>query len=472
MTLSTKVKPMSPPTPSSTRPRAGTTVFPILFAVSAAHLLNDTMQSTVTALFPVLRDELSLTYAQVGIIALMMNLTASLLQPVVGRMSDSRPMPRILPAGVAFTFVGIVALALAPDYAFILIAVTAIGVGSAIFHPESSRVAYLAAGPNRGLAQSLFQVGGNIGSATGPVMTAVLFAKVGQRGVLWLAIAATAAIVIQSRVARWYGDQLGQFTWKKTARKTEGREKEAGAAGTSASADPVVPDAAVDVATEAAQAPVGEGLAPVEREPAPVGEGLAPMEAARRVKNEVVWAMVILMVLVISKNVYTAGMTSYYTFYMIEVFGVTISHSQWFLFAFLLATALGTLIGGPLADRFGRRTLIWFSILGAAPFALLLPYASQAWSGILAATAGFIMASAFSIIVVYAQELLPGKIGLVSGLFFGLAFGIGGLGSAALGRLADATSITTVMIFISFLPLLGLLTVWLPKDARLRSANK
>lgn len=402
-------------------------MYPILFAISIGHLLNDTMQSTVSALFPILRDELSLSYSQIGIIALVMNLTASLLQPVVGRMSDSRPMPRILPLGVCFTLAGIVALALAPTYAFILMAVTSIGIGSAIFHPESSRVAYLAAGPNRGLAQSVFQVGGNIGHAMGPVMTAVLFARVGQGGVMWLAIAAAAAIVIQSRVARWYGEQLGQLTWR-----SEQRDTETGA---------------------------------------PSGADSARGTSDRSIRRRIVWAMVILMVLVISKNVYTAGMTSYYTFYMIEIFGVSISQSQWFLFAFLLSSALGTLIGGPLADRFGRRTLIWFSILGAAPFALLLPYGTLAWSGILAATAGFIMSSAFSIIIVYAQELLPDKIGLVSGLFFGLAFGIGGLGSAALGRIADATSITTVMILISFLPLLGLLTVWLPKDKSLREAS-
>lgn len=378
------------------------------------HLLNDTMQSTVTALFPVLRDELRLSYTQIGTIALVLNLTASLLQLLVGRLSDMRPTPRILPIGACFSLAGIVALALAPTYAAILAAVVSIGIGSAIFHPESSRVAYLAAGPRRGFAQSIFQVGGNIGHATGPVMTAVLFAHVGQRGVIWLAIVAAAAVAIQLYVAKWY---QGHVTRRRSRQ---------------------------DASPPAAEA-----------------------QAIRPVGANVVWAMSILVVLVISKQVYLSGISSFYTFYMIEVHGVGISQSQWFLFAFLASAAVGTFVGGPLADRIGRRKLIWFSILGTAPFSLLLPHASLFWSGILASAAGFVLSSAFSIIVVYAQELLPDRIGLVSGLFFGLAFGIGGLGSALLGWIADLTSIATVMIVISFLPLIGMLTAWLPKDEAL-----
>jgi len=395
---------------------AAVTAFPILFAISIVHLLNDTMQSTVSALFPILKVELSLSYTQIGLIALAMNLTASLLQPVVGQLSDKRPTPLILPIGVCFTLVGIVALSLAPYYALILLAVTCMGIGSAIFHPESSRVAYLAAGSRRGLAQSIFQVGGNLGSSLGPVMTAVVFVHVGQFGVIWFAFAAIAGIVIQSYVAKWYRAQLllPRYTAKPNARV---------------------------VTSETSKA---------------------------LTSRRVVWAMIILIFLVISKNVYTASMSSYYTFHLINDFGVSIRQAQWFLFAFLAAAAIGTFIGGPLADRFGRRTIIWFSILGTAPFSILLPFSNLFWTGVMAIMAGFILSSAFSIIVVYAQELIPGKIGFVSGLFFGLAFGIGGLGAAVLGWVADSTSISFVMKLSGFLPLMGILAIWLPKDSQLR----
>ncbi|MCQ6561651.1 MFS transporter [Paenibacillus mendelii] len=392
---------------------ASATVFPILFAISIVHLLNDTMQSTVSALFPILKDELSLSYTQIGLIALAMNLTASVLQPIIGRYADIRPMPMILPIGVCFTLVGIVGLALAPYYALILLAVTSIGIGSAIFHPESSRVAYLAAGGKRGLAQSIFQVGGNIGSSLGPIMTAVLFVHLGQFGVIWFAFAAAAAIAIQLYVARWYGAQ--QLILRKAVK-------------------PRAAGAAKSVLTS----------------------------------NQVMWAIVVLVFLVVSKQVYMASITSYYTFYLIDDYGVSVSHAQWFLFAFLAASAAGTFLGGPMADRFGRRNIIWFSIMGTAPFSLLLPYGNLFWSGVLAVLAGFILSSAFSIIVVYAQELMPGKVGLVSGLFFGLAFGIGGLGSAALGMVADETSIAFIMKLCAFLPLLGVLAILLPKDDKVR----
>lgn len=392
---------------------ASATVFPILFAISIVHLLNDTMQSTVSALFPILKDELSLSYTQIGLIALAMNLTASVLQPIIGRYADIRPMPMILPIGVCFTLVGIVGLALAPYYALILLAVTSIGIGSAIFHPESSRVAYLAAGGKRGLAQSIFQVGGNIGSSLGPIMTAVLFVHLGQFGVIWFGFAAAAAIAIQLYVARWYGAQ--QLVLRKAVK------------------------------------PRAAGAAKI---------GLT--------SNQVMWAIVVLVFLVVSKQVYMASITSYYTFYLIDDYGVSVSHAQWFLFAFLAASAAGTFFGGPMADRFGRRNIIWFSIMGTAPFSLLLPYGNLFWSGVLAVLAGFILSSAFSIIVVYAQELMPGKVGLVSGLFFGLAFGIGGLGSAALGMVADETSIAFIMKLCAFLPLLGVLAILLPKDDKVR----
>jgi FSR family fosmidomycin resistance protein-like MFS transporter len=392
-----------------------TTVFPILFAISIVHLLNDSMQSTVTALFPILRDSLSLSYTQIGFIAFAMNITASILQPVVGTYADIRPRPYILPIGVGFTLVGIVALALAPNFATIVLAVTAMGIGSAIFHPESSRVAYLAAGARRGLAQSIFQVGGNIGSSLGPIMTAVLFVPLGQFGVIWFTFVALAGIAIQYYVARWYKRQ--NVAPRSSAKRTG----------------------------------PGERIGSLTR-------------------FQIVSAIVILVFLVFSKHVYMSSITSFYTFYLIDDYGVTVEHAQLFLFAFLVATAAGTFFGGPLADRFGRRNIIWLSILGTAPFSIALPYADLFWSGVLCVCAGFVLSSAFSIIVVYAQELLPGNVGLVSGLFFGLAFGLGGLGSVVLGWIADATSIAYIMKLCAYLPLLGVLAILLPKDRKAEAA--
>ncbi|MFC0335086.1 MFS transporter [Paenibacillus sepulcri] len=402
---------MATSTAPLTKPAAAT-VFPILFAISIVHLLNDSMQSTVSALFPILRDSLDLSYKQIGLIAFAMNMTASLLQPAVGYAADLKPRPYILPIGVCFTLVGIVSLALAPHYSVILLAVIAIGVGSAVFHPESSRVAYLAAGGKRGLAQSIFQVGGNIGSALGPIMTAVIFVRVGQHGVIWFAFVAAAAIIIQTYVARWYRDQ-----------NVPGRKK--------------------------------------------AKSGAQPLRLTGLSSRQVMWAVVVLVFLVISKHVYMSSISSYYSFYLIDYYGVSVKHAQWFLFAFLAASAAGTFLGGPLADRFGRRNIIWFSILGTAPFSILLPYANLTWTGVLCVLAGFILSSAFSIIVVYAQELMPGKVGLISGLFFGLAFGIGGLGSAVLGWIADATTIAFIMKLCAYLPLLGILAILLPKDKQL-----
>ncbi|MFC3767508.1 MFS transporter [Paenibacillus sp. GCM10012303] len=387
------------------------TVFPILFAISIVHLLNDTMQSTVSALFPILKESLSLSYSQIGWIAFAMNITASILQPIVGSYADIRPRPYILPAGVVFTLAGIVSLAMAPNFTTILLAVILMGIGSAIFHPESSRVAYLAAGGKRGLAQSIFQVGGNIGSSLGPIMTAVLFVPLGQFGVIWFAFAALAGIAIQYYVAGWYKQ------------------------------------------IQAAPRPSSKHRASGERS----------IELSR---FQVVSAVLILVFLVFSKYVYMSSITSFFSFYLIDGFGVTVEHAQLFLFAFLFAAAAGTFFGGPLADRYGRRNMIWLSIFGTAPFSILLPYADLFWACILVACAGFVLSSAFSIIVVYAQELLPGNVGLVSGLFFGLAFGLGGLGSVVLGWIADATSIAYIMKLCAYLPLLGVLAVFLPKDRK------
>jgi MFS transporter, FSR family, fosmidomycin resistance protein len=391
---------------------AAATVYPILFAVSIVHLLNDSMQSAISALFPILEKSLQLSYTQIGFIAFAMNITASLLQPFIGIYADARPKPYILPFGVCFTLAGVVGLSIAPNFVYIVLAVICIGIGSAVFHPESSRVAYLAAGDRRGLAQSIFQVGGNIGSSLGPIMTALIFVPLGQFGVIWFSIAALAAIGIQFYVARWYSGQK-------------------------------------------------------VRPRSPVSKQTVERKSGLLSKQQIRLAMAILIALVFSKNVYISSITSFYTFYLIKDYGVSVEQAQMYLFAFLAAAAAGTFLGGPLADRFGRKKIIWLSILGTAPFSILLPYADLFWSGVLCVFAGLVLSSAFSIIVVYAHELLPGKVGLVSGLFFGLAFGLGGLGSALLGMLADVTSIAFIMKLCAYLPLIGLLTIFLPKDKAL-----
>lgn len=394
------------------------TVYPILFAISTVHLLNDTMQSAIPALFPVLRESLLLSYGQIGWISFAMNMTASVFQPLVGLYSDVRPRPYILPLGVCFTLAGIVMLAFAPSYPWILLAVTSIGLGSSVFHPESSRVAYMAAGPRRGLAQSIFQVGGNIGASLGPIMSALIFIPLGQTSVVWFALAAVAAIIIQFFVAKWYS---------------------------------------------------GQDLKP--RKPRTTGSaagGAVDRPKSRLSRGKIMLAITVLVLLLFSKNVYSISISTFYSFFLMDHYGVAKDTAQWYIFAFLAASAVGTFFGGPIADRYGRRNIIWVSILGTAPFSLLLPYANLFWSGVLVVIAGLIMSSAFSIIVVYAQELLPGKVGLISGLFFGLSFGLGGLGSAVLGKFADQAGILFIMQVCSLLPLIGLLTVLLPKDEALK----
>ncbi|MHA0857982.1 MFS transporter [Paenibacillus sp. CMAA1364] len=400
-------------TQSSAGSSSATTVYPILFAISIVHLLNDTMQSTVSALFPILKDSMNLSFSQIGLIAFAMNITASLLQPLVGLYADIRPRPYILPLGVCFTLIGIITLSVAPNFAIVMFAVISIGIGSAVFHPESSRVAYLASGGKRGLSQSIFQVGGNIGSSLGPIMTALVFVKIGQFGVIWFSLAALTAIIIQFKVAQWYGQQsLHVASTKKN-------------------------------------------------------KGLSTQRNHSLTRLQVIGTIAVLVFLVFSKHVYMSSITSYYTFFLIENHGVTVQQAQYYLFAFLAAAAVGTFFGGPLSDRFGRKNIIWLSILGTAPFSLLMPHVSLFWVPIVSILAGFILSSAFSIIVVYAQELVPGKIGLVSGLFFGVAFGLGGLGSAVMGNIADHTSIEFVMNLSSYLPLLGILAILLPKDKKL-----
>ncbi|MBA4167327.1 MAG: MFS transporter [Chitinophagaceae bacterium] len=382
------------------------TVYSILFTISFSHLLNDMMQSVIPAVYPMIKDNFHLSFAQIGLITLTFQLAASLLQPFVGFYTDRTPRPYSLAIGMAFTLVGLVFLSIAPNFMAILFSVTFIGLGSSVFHPESSRVARLASGGKKGLAQSIFQLGGNAGSAIGPLLAALIIIPHGQSYIVWFALAAVLAIILLLRVARWYSGQLEWRALNKTA-----------------------------IAEE-------------------IGPDLS--------RSKIILSVLILLALIFSKYFYLASMSSYFTFYMIDKFHLSVQQSQIYLFIFLAAVAAGTLLGGPLGDRFGRKYIIWISILGAAPFTLLLPDANLFWTGVLAVIIGIIIASAFSAILVYATELIPGKVGLVSGLFFGFAFGMGGLGSALLGRLADLTSINFVFEICAYLPLLGIITGFLP----------
>ncbi|NOU69891.1 MFS transporter [Paenibacillus sp. LMG 31458] len=385
------------------------TVYAILFSISLVHLLNDAIQSVIPAVFPILHDSLQLSFTQIGWIAFTLNVTASMFQPLIGLYTDAKPKPFLLPAGVFFSLIGVIVLAVASSFAQVILAVILVGLGSSVLHPEASRVAYLAAGPRRGLAQSIFQTGGNIGQALAPVFTALIFVPFGQFGIIWFSFVAAAAIVVQFFVAKWYRKAGSRPS---TANRNEGVRK-------------------------------------------------------KLPRKMVAYAIFILIMLLFSKFVYVASMTGFYAFYLIEHDQLSVERAQLFIFTLLAAGAVGTFMGGPLADRFGRRNMIWFSILGTAPFSLLLPYANLFWAGVLCACIGFILLSGFSVIVVYAQELLPGKVGTVSGLFFGLAFGLGGIGSAVLGTLADATSIAFVIKLCAFLPLIGLLAAFLPTDKKL-----
>jgi FSR family fosmidomycin resistance protein-like MFS transporter len=377
----------------------------VLTAVSFCHLLNDMVQSLLPAIYPILKNSFHLDFAQVGLITLTYQITASLLQPFIGHYTDRRPMPYSLPSGMTFTLLGLLLLAIAPTFSLLLLSASLIGVGSAIFHPESSRVARLASGGRHGLAQSYFQVGGNTGSAIGPLLAAFVVLPRGQGGAAWFSIAAFLGIGVLLRVGRWYERRL-QFR----------------------------PERPFETAS--------------------VRPSLEGRQVAR--------AMAILTALVFSKYFYLASFTSYYTFYLIRKFHVSVLNSQMHLFVFLAAVAAGTLVGGPVGDRVGRKSVIWCSILGVLPFTLVLPYANLFWTGVLSAIIGFVIASAFSAILVYAQELVPGRVGLISGIFFGFAFGMGGIGAAVLGRLADTTSMLFVYKVCAFLPAIGLLTGLLP----------
>lgn len=382
-------------------------VYPILFTISFAHFINDILQAVIPAIYPLLKLNYQLSFVQVGLITLTYQLSASLLQPLVGIYTDRNPKPYSLVLGMFLSLIGVIALSQVSVYAGFLIAVTFVGLGSSIFHPESSRVANLASGGQRGLAQSIFQIGGNSGSALGPLMVALVVIPNGQRYILWFSIFAILGIFALYKTSQWYKIHLVDRLQKS------------------------------DTSFESAYANVSS--------------------------KQVFGAIAVLVCLIFSKYFYLASMTNYFTFYLIEKFSITIQESQYYLFAFLAAIALGTYIGGPLGDRFGRRVIIWVSILGAAPFTLLLPYVDLFWVVVLAIIIGIIIASAFSAILVYAQELMPGKIGMISGLFFGLAFGLGGIGSALLGKLADVQGLDYMFTVCSYLPLLGVLTWLLPK---------
>ena len=387
------------------------TVFPILVAISISHLLNDSLQSFIPSIYPVFKGAFHLSFQQIGLITFTSQLTGSLLQPVVGVMTDRRPQPFSLAAGMTFTLAGLVLLSLTQSYGMLLASVALIGVGSSVFHPESSRVANMASGGQRGLAQSVFQVGGNFGTSLGPLLAALIIASRGWSRALWFTPIALAGIVILWQVGRWYQKRL-----------------------------------------------VDGGATAIHH----VGTGAAGLSRRR-----VAVSVIILLVLIFSKYFYLSGIGSYYTFYLITKFGMSVRSAQLHLFLFQFAVAAGTIIGGPVGDRIGRKWVIWGSILGVAPFTLVLPYVGLPATTVLAFPIGVILASAMPSILVYAQELLPGNLGLISGLFFGFAFGMGGIGSAVLGTIADHTSIQHVYTLTAFLPLLGLVALFLPNlDSR------
>lgn len=387
------------------------TAIKVLIALSVSHFLNDTIQAILPAIYPILKDTFRLTFAQVGSITLAYQTTASLLQPIVGAYADRRPQPYSLAVGMGLTLVGLILLSQAGSFQAILVAAVTVGTGSAIFHPEASRLSRLASGGRHGFAQALFQVGGNFGTSLGPLLAAAIVVPRGQAHVLWFSVLAVAGIILLARVGQWYRQNLARQRGRKPA----------------------------------------------------------PHTHLRLPRAQVIRALAVLIALTFSKHIYLSSLTSYYTFYVIHKFGLSVQHAQITLFIFLFAVAAGTIVGGPLGDRFGRKYVIWLSILGVAPFALVLPYVGLTGTIILTIIIGMILASAFPAIVVYAQELVPGKVGMIAGLFFGFAFGVAGVGSALLGGLADRTSIENVFHVCSYFPLIGLLTVFLPNLERARS---
>ncbi|CAI8947280.1 MFS transporter [Pseudomonas sp. IT-P294] len=394
-------------TPASATPQSSPLVMRIIGAVALAHLINDLIQSVLPSIYPMLKANYGLTFTQVGLITLTFQLTASLLQPWVGYHTDRHPKPWLLPAGTVCTLIGILMMSVVGSFPMILLAAGLIGIGSSTFHPEASRVARLASGGRFGLAQSTFQVGGNAGSAFGPLLAAAIIIPFGQGHVAWFGLFAVFALFVLYRISRWYANHLSLFKLKQGQAATHGLSK-----------------------------------------------------------GRVISALVVLGLLVFSKYFYMASFTSYFTFYLIEKFDLSVASSQMHLFLFLGAVAAGTFFGGPIGDKIGRKAVIWFSILGVAPFTLILPHVDLFWTSILSVVIGFILASAFSAIVVYAQELVPGNVGMIAGVFFGLMFGFGGIGAALLGHLADLHGIEYVYLLCSFLPLFGVLAIFLPRTKK------
>ena len=379
------------------------TVIAVLLAISFSHLLNDTIQALIPSIYPLLRESYHLTFAQLGWITFTFQCTASLFQPLVGWTLDRKPLPHSLAVGMGLSLIGLLALSVANNFELILLSAAMVGLGSAIFHPEASRVAHMAAGMRRGFAQSLFQLGGNAGTALGPLLAAIIIVSRGLGHIAWFSLLALVGVIVLWKIGTWQRNNYHRIVHK---------------------------------------------AHPVGHRPLP--------------RNRVILSLGVLVALVFSKYVYLTSLTSYYTFYLIDRFSVSIRTSQLFLFVFLFSVALGTIVGGPVGDRIGRKRVIWFSILGVAPFSLALPHVGLVATAVLTVFIGMILASAFSAIIVYAQEMVPGKVGMVAGLFFGLAFGSAGVGSAALGQLADHTSIEFVFAVCAFLPLIGLLTAFLP----------
>lgn len=379
------------------------TVYSILFSIAFAHLLNDLLQAVIPSVYPILKESYKLSFTQIGLITFAYQMAASILQPFVGFYTDKKPQPYSQIYGMFFTLSGIILLSYASNFYIIIISVILVGIGSSIFHPEASRISFLASGGKRGLAQSVFQLGGNAGTAIGPLLVALLVVPNSQRYILFFVIIAALALLVLGRIARWYANHLTLRAKKKV--------------------EVVLPDLS---------------------------------------KSRIILSVIILLVLIFSKFFYMASMSSYFTFYLIEKFNLSVQDAQFHLFLFLASCALGTLLGGPLGDKFGRKYVIWFSVLGAAPFALFLPYADLFWTGILSVVIGIIISSAFPAILVYAQELLPKKLGMVSGLFYGFAFGMGGLGSALLGYTADHIGIEAVYKICAYLPLIGIIALFLP----------
>lgn len=391
---------------------SNTTVYNILFIIGLVHLLNDSIQSVIPAMFPILEKSMGLSFTQLGLIAFSLNMVSSVMQPVIGIYTDKRPMPYALPIGLTSSMLGILGLAFAPSFIWVIISVLFIGLGSAVFHPEGSRVAYMAAGSKRGLAQSIYQVGGNSGQALAPVITALILVPLGQFGAIWFTLVAALAVMFLIYIARWYAGRLQELGGKLQKKAVTATNRKA---------------------------------------------------FSKSIRS----ALIVLVFLVFARSWYGSAISNFYAFYVIDNYSLSIKQSQIYIFVFLLMGAVGTFAGGPLADRFGKRNVILYSFLAAAPFALLLPFAGPHIAYVLLALTGLITMSSFSVTVVYAQELLPGKIGTMAGLITGLAFGMGAIGSVALGAIIDSLGLSFTMTAVSFLPLLGLLTFLLPSDEKI-----